>query len=136
MSGVLSDIYSIQPMSIADRLTLTARYTQGLKAWRTEMSSFLDQSSANTAPLVLIYQRQKNILNVAYWHTVILTNRPLLLTNFARLTNTTPILQLEENERITHVDYRVAECLHAAMEIVGIVDTMIQAKQLFRAFWV
>lgn len=133
LSGVLSDVYSIQPMSLTERFALTAKYMRELKAWREDMSSFLDQSS-NAAPLILIYQRQRNILNLAYWHTVILTNRPLLLTNFARLTNRG--LSVDQNGRRAHMNESVIECLHAAMEIVAIVDSMIQSKQLFRAFWV
>ncbi|KAH8423236.1 fungal specific transcription factor domain-containing protein [Aspergillus melleus] len=135
LSGVLSDIYSIQSMSMTERLAHTTRYMKELKAWRMEMSSFLDHNSLKAAPLILIYQRQKNVLNLAYWHTVILTNRPLLLTNFARLTNSTRSRQLGESERRAHIDESISDCLHAAMEIAGIVDMMTQAKQLLRAFW-
>ncbi|KAI9371725.1 hypothetical protein BJX61DRAFT_534573 [Aspergillus egyptiacus] len=133
LSGILSDIYSIQPMSMAERFALPARYMKELQAWRSNISGFLDQNTLNAAPLVLIYQRQRNVLNLAYWHTVILTNRPLLLTSFSRLTNTTP--GLPELARRAQTDESIAACLQGAMEIVGIVDTMIQAKQLFRAFW-
>ncbi|KAE8135133.1 hypothetical protein BDV38DRAFT_294798 [Aspergillus pseudotamarii] len=135
LSGVLSDIYAIQPMSITERLSHTTKYMSELKSWRRDMAGFLDQPSSNAAPLVLIYQRQRNVLNLAYWHTVILTNRPLLLTNFARLTNNTRRLPREQNERRGHIDGSITECLRAAMEIVTVVDTMIQAKQLFRSFW-
>ncbi|KAL3489947.1 hypothetical protein BJX62DRAFT_252286 [Aspergillus germanicus] len=135
LSGVLSDIYSIKSMSITERFSLTARYMKEVRAWRAELSDFLGQSSSNAAPLVLIYQRQQNILNLAYWHTVILINRPLLLANFARLSNRTSISQRQEQERQVHVSESVEECLNAAMEIVRVVDRMIQANQLFRAFW-
>ncbi|KAB8242129.1 hypothetical protein BDV35DRAFT_384314 [Aspergillus flavus] len=135
LSGILSDIYSIQPMSITERLSFTAKYMSELKSWRREMAGFLDRPSLNAAPLVLIYQRQRNVLNLAYWHTVILTNRPLLLTNFARLTNITRRLLREQNERREQIDESISECLHAAMEIVTVVDAIIQAKQLFRCFW-
>ncbi|KAE8307280.1 hypothetical protein BDV41DRAFT_582504 [Aspergillus transmontanensis] len=135
LSGVLSDIYSIQPMSITERLSLTAKYMNELKSWRREMAGFLDQPSSNAAPLVLIYQRQRNVLNLAYWHTVILTNRPLLLTNFARLTNITRRLLREQNERREQIDESISECLRAAMEIVTVVDAIIQAKELFQCFW-
>jgi hypothetical protein len=136
LSGVLSDIYSIKAMSITERFSLTARYMKEVRAWRADLSDFLGQSSSNAAPLVLIYQRQQNILNLAYWHTVILINRPLLLANFARLSNRTSISQRQEQGRQVHVSESVDECLNAAMEIVRVVDRMIQANQLFRAFWV
>ncbi|CEL03687.1 Putative Finger protein [Aspergillus calidoustus] len=135
LSGVLSDIYSIKAMSMTERFSLTAKYMNQVRAWRAELSDFLGQSSSNAAPLVLIYQRQQNILNLAYWHTVILINRPLLLANFARLTNRTSTTQRQDQERQVHVAESVDECLNAGMEIVRVVDRMIQANQLFRAFW-
>ncbi|OJJ02119.1 hypothetical protein ASPVEDRAFT_656164 [Aspergillus versicolor CBS 583.65] len=135
LSGVLSDVYSIQPMTMTERIDHTTKYMKQLKTWRMEMASFLDQGNSNTAPLVLIFQRQKNVLNLAYWHTVILTNRPLLLSNFSRLTNSTRSGQPGEGERRDRINESVSECLHAALEIVGIVDMMTKAKQLLRAFW-
>lgn len=97
------------------------------------MSSFLDQDPAIAAQLILIYQRQRNVLNLAYWHTVILINRPLLLSNFARLTSSR---RQVEDERKAQLDESATDCLKAAMNIVGIVDMLVQSKQLFRAFWV
>ncbi|PLB49339.1 putative transcriptional activator protein acu-15 [Aspergillus steynii IBT 23096] len=135
LSGILGDVYSIQPMSITERLAHTKKYMKDLKAWRMDMYGFLDQASSNAAPVVLIYQRQQNVLNLAYWHTIILTNRPLLLTNFARLTNSTRRWDEGGQERKAHIEERISDCLHAAMEITGIVDMMTQAKQLLRAFW-
>ncbi|KAJ5626345.1 hypothetical protein N7510_002654 [Penicillium lagena] len=135
LSGILIDVYSIQSMTITERLVHTAKYMKELKSWRSDMSSFLDMDVSNAAPLVLIFQRQRNVLNLAYWHTVILTNRPLLLTNFARLTSSTRQWQVEQNERRAQIDESATECLNAAMEIVSIADGLVQAKQLFRAFW-
>ncbi|WAO97324.1 Fungal-trans domain-containing protein [Fusarium falciforme] len=135
LSGILIDIYSIQSMTITQRFAHTAKYMKELKAWRSDMSNFLDQDVSNAAPLILIYQRQRNVLNLAYWHTVILTNRPLLLTNFARLTSSSRRRQVEQDERRAQFDDSAMECLNAAMKIVGIVDTLVRAKQLFRAFW-
>lgn len=123
-------------MTVTQRFAHTAKYMEQLKSWRSDMANFLDQDISNAAPLILIYQRQRNVLNLAYWHTVILTNRPLLLTNFARLTSGTGRWQVERNERKAQIDRSVTECLNAAMEIVGILDALVQAKQLFRAFWV
>jgi hypothetical protein len=54
LSGVLSDIYSIKAMSITERFSLTAKYMKEVRAWRTDLSDFLGQSSSNAAPLVLI----------------------------------------------------------------------------------
>ncbi|KAK7397898.1 hypothetical protein QQX98_012733 [Neonectria punicea] len=123
LSGILRDIYSIKPISNSDCFALTAKYTEDLNGWRMDMSPFLDADGINTAPLVPIFQRQRNVLNLAYWHTLILTHRPLLLSNFARL----------RSGRRRGREYR--ECLQAAMSIVGTVDDIIQARQLFQAFW-
>ncbi|USP82889.1 hypothetical protein yc1106_10163 [Curvularia clavata] len=120
---------------MTERITHTAKYMKELKSWRSDMSSFLDMDVSNAAPLILIFQRQRNVLNLAYWHAVILTNRPLLLTNFARLTSCTRRWQVQLNERRAQIDESITECLNAAMKIVGIVDGLVQAKQLFRAFW-
>ncbi|SCO91314.1 uncharacterized protein FRV6_15442 [Fusarium oxysporum] len=132
LGGILVDVYSIEPMTVTQRLTHTAKYMQELKSWRSQMSNFLDQDPAIAAQLILIYQRQRNVLNLAYWHTVILTNRPLLLSNFARLTSSR---RQVEDERKAQLDESAADCLNAAMNIVGIVDMLVQSKQLFRAFW-
>ncbi|KAL2834647.1 hypothetical protein BJY01DRAFT_259457 [Aspergillus pseudoustus] len=106
LSGVLSDIYSIKGMTMTERFSLTVKY--------------MNEGSSNAAPLVLIYQRQQNILNLVYWYTVILINRPLLLANFARLSNRTSISQRQEQERQVYVSESVDECLNAAMEIVRV----------------
>ncbi|KAH7155972.1 fungal-specific transcription factor domain-containing protein [Dactylonectria macrodidyma] len=135
LSGILSDVYSIHSMTITQHFSHISKYMEELKAWRFKMSNFLDQHCSNAAPLILIYQRQRNVLNLAYWHTVILTNRPLLLKNFARLTSSTRRWGVDQNERQAQIDESILECLKAAMEIVGIVDALMQAKQLFRAFW-
>lgn len=123
-------------MTMTQRLSRTEKYMKELKSWRYDMSSFLDMDVHNTALLILIFQRQRNVLNLAYWHTVILTNRPLLLANFARLSSSTRRLPFEKNEQRAQIDESTKECLGAAMEIVGIVNGLVEAKQLFRAFWV
>ncbi|KAH7012790.1 putative transcriptional activator protein acu-15 [Macrophomina phaseolina] len=54
---------------------------------------------------------------------------------YAKLTSSTRRRQVEQNERRAQIGESAMECLNAAMEIVGIVDALVQAKQLFRAFW-
>ncbi|KAM0329414.1 hypothetical protein ACHAQA_004721 [Verticillium albo-atrum] len=131
LSGILKDIYSIRPTSSTEKYRLTAKYTKDLEAWRADMSRFLDPD-ANAAPLIPIFQRQRNVLNLAYWHTMILTHRPLLLSNFARLRSfkkkksASPAFKTEESVR---------QCLEAATNIVDTVNNIIQAGQLYRAFW-
>lgn len=138
LSGILRDIYSIRARSHSDRLTLTEKYTKELKSWRSSISHFLDTDRSQAAPLVPIFQRQSNSLNLAYWHTVILTHRPLLLSNFARLhrgnrsggdSGTDEAIREKTNQSI-------GICLRAAMCIVELVNDIIEARQLYRAYWV
>ncbi|KAF6822001.1 fungal specific transcription factor domain-containing protein [Colletotrichum plurivorum] len=134
LSGVLHDVYSIRPTSLSAKFASTAKYTKDLKTWRSEMRRFLDLD-LNAAPLILIFQRQRNVLNLAYWHTMILTHRPHLLSNFARLQNGRRRRRVQDDAHRTQTEESIKECLGAAMSIVQTVDDIIQAGQLFRAFW-
>ncbi|KAK1624759.1 fungal-specific transcription factor domain-containing protein [Colletotrichum phormii] len=133
VSMILRDLYSIRPSSFSNRCALAAKYSQNLKHWRAEMSQFLDDG-VNTALLIPIFQRQRNVLNLAYWHAMILTHRPFLLSNFARLQRNGK----SRRKSIPHKDQTeesVNACLDAAMHVVDTVNDLIQAGQLFRAFW-
>ncbi|OHW98003.1 fungal specific transcription factor domain-containing protein [Colletotrichum incanum] len=133
VSMILRDLYSIRPSSFSNRCVLAAKYSQNLKHWRAEMSQFLDDG-VNTALLIPIFQRQRNVLNLAYWHAMILTHRPFLLSNFARLQRNGKA----RRRSVPHKDQTeesVHACLDAAMHVVDTVNDLIQAGQLFRAFW-
>ncbi|OLN97926.1 Activator of stress genes 1 [Colletotrichum chlorophyti] len=133
VSMILRDLYSIRPSSFSNRCALAAKYSQNLRQWRAEMSQFLDDG-INTALLIPIFQRQRNVLNLAYWHAMILTHRPFLLSNFARLQRNgkgrrRSVPHKDQTEESVHA------CLDAAMHVVDTVNDLIQAGQLFRAFW-
>lgn len=139
MSGILRDLYSIRSRSHSDRFALTEKYSKELKSWRSSMAHFLDTDRPQAAPLVPIFQRQRNALNLGYWHTVILTHRPLLLNNFAKLSHghrrrrdagVGDASSKAKSEQSTQI------CLAAAMSIVDTVNDLIDAGQLFRAYWV
>ncbi|OHF00985.1 fungal specific transcription factor domain-containing protein [Colletotrichum orchidophilum] len=133
VSMILRDLYSIRPSSFSNRCALAAKYSQNLKHWRAEMSQFLDDG-VNTALLIPIFQRQRNVLDLAYWHATILTHRPFLLSNFARLQRNGK----SRRKGVPHKDQTeesVNACLDAAMHVVDTVNDLIQAGQLFRAFW-
>ncbi|KAI1858408.1 uncharacterized protein JN550_012692 [Neoarthrinium moseri] len=133
VSMILRDLYSIRPLSVSTRITLTAQHTNSLKHWRDELSHFLDAKGINASLLLPIYQRQRNVLNHAYWHAMILTNRPFLLSNFARLqhSGTLPTENLHKAE----IDTCVQDCLNAALNMVESFDNLFQADQVSRAFW-
>jgi hypothetical protein len=126
-------MYSIRPPSSADRYALATRYSLKLKSWREQISGFLDSENANTALLIPIFRRQRNVLNLAYWHTMMLTHRPFLLRKFRELQSDG---ENSNNQSKGQIDENVWECLTAAMNIVKIVDNLAQAEQMFQAFWV
>ncbi|ETS75567.1 hypothetical protein PFICI_12511 [Pestalotiopsis fici W106-1] len=132
ISGVLRDLYSIKPISASKRLTLATKHTAALKDWRKEIAYFLDVNGLSASFMKPIYQRQINVLNFAYWHAMILTNRPFLLSNFARLQQAPLSSDAAKKARTSP---GVQECLHAAMSIVETVNRLFQADQLFRGYW-
>lgn len=133
VSLTLRDLYPIRPMSTSARSALTAKCAADLQSWHAEMAKFLDSDAVNAALLLPIYQRQRNVLNLSYWHATILTHRPFLLSNFARLQQNgsharSPAHRLQ-------AETSVRECLGAAMNIVELVDELVQSQQMFRAYW-
>lgn len=125
--GILKDLYPIWPLSTSVRLKVTAQYSTRLRNWYQEMAEFLDSGRINTSLLLPIYQRQRHVLNLAYWHATILTHRPFLLNKFG-VTRT--------SANTTQVEDRVKECLQAALNICDLVDELISTKMMFKAFWV
>lgn len=75
------------------------------------------------------------MLNLAYYHAVLLVQRPFLLSNFASLTHVVDT-RLGRALEGSGIDVRgnVQSCLDAAMGIVRVVDEM-NGGMLFRAFW-
>lgn len=134
LNHILRDLYAIRAPPLATRLTVSAKYADQLREWRKGLSRFLDADGVDTSLMMPLFQRQRNVLNLAYYHALILVHRPFLLSNFASLNsrnarNRGPV---GTNE----VDSNVAECLDAAMNITAIVNELTIGKQIFRAFWV
>ncbi|KAH8890643.1 hypothetical protein GQ53DRAFT_867005 [Thozetella sp. PMI_491] len=130
---ILRDLYPIRPLSTSSRIALTAKCSADLQNWYGEMARFLDVDGVNTALLLPLYQRQRNVLNLAYWHATILTHRPFLLSNFARLQQSDSLGRALSHGSQAESSSR--ECLNAAMNIVQAVDELVQTQQMFRAFW-
>lgn len=134
LDGILRDLYPIRPLSTKTCLALTSPYAIKLKQWYEEYKDFLDSRRINAALLLPIYQRQRNVLNLAYWHATILTHRPFLLRK----------LESRQSDRNTsrdatvedHVDVHVSLCIDAAMNICNLVTELIEARAMFKAFWV
>ncbi|KAM5381609.1 hypothetical protein ACJA88_004684 [Fusarium oxysporum] len=128
---ILRGLYSVKPISISKRLEETQLVSKALADWRAEFSQFLDADYFSTSFLVPIVQRQRNVLNLTYWHAIILTHRQAVLNNFARISRNR---RGSENDAATQES--VQRCLEAAIQTVGLIDEMTDNGQMFRAFWV
>ncbi|RYP00782.1 hypothetical protein DL764_006416 [Monosporascus ibericus] len=131
-SVMLGPLAHMKPISASRRAVLTKRISKDLSDWRAELARFLDADVFSTSLLIPIFQRQRNVLSLTYWHAIILTHRPFLLRNFARLSqqggsaaNGNP--QTEES---------MQQCLMAAMNTVNRIDEITENRQMFRAFWI
>ncbi|KAF5707780.1 hypothetical protein FMUND_10930 [Fusarium mundagurra] len=129
---ILRGLYSVKPISISRRLEETQLVSKALADWRAEFSQFLDADYFSTSFLVPIVQRQRNVLNLTYWHAIILTHRQAVLNNFARISRQNR--RGSENDAATQES--VQRCLEAAIQTVGLIDEMTDNGQMFRAFWV
>jgi hypothetical protein len=123
-----------------ERISISQRYTSDLHTWRSNLTRFLDTSDLPSSVLIPIYQRQRNVLNLAYYHAVILVHRPFLLSSFAALKNSnahapSPSPSHPSTDfNMLDVKQNVQQCLDAAMGIVRVIDEM-NNTQIFRAFW-
>lgn len=133
LSMILRNVYSIHATSRDEKHAFATIHTKELVEWRENVAHFLDP--VTHMPLIPIFQRQKNVLNLAYWHTMILTHRPFLLRNFANLQNGSRPRR-DDREFESRIEQSVNECLQAATNITRTVNDMYQGGQLFRAYWV
>jgi hypothetical protein len=117
-------------------MELSAKYTKDLDVWRSALSPFLDATGFESSLLIPIYQRQRGVLNLAYYHAMLLIHRPFLLSDFANLTQTLSQTSSQAAPR-PNIDNSasIASCLDAAMNIVRVVDDVFASSNLFRAFW-
>lgn len=139
ISRILRDLYSIKPVSDARRAAAVSEISRDLSTWRAELAWFLDADVLSASLIMPIFQRQRNVLNLTYWHSVILTHRPFVLSNFARLSqgrSHTGAAAAASSWNPSQTEESTKQCLHAAMKTVAIIDEITQNRQLFRALWV
>ncbi|KAI9897369.1 hypothetical protein N3K66_007225 [Trichothecium roseum] len=144
LSKIVRDLYSIKPISASRRAIVTERISKDLSDWRVELARFLDDDAGgggglfNPSLLVPIFQRQRNVLNLTYWHAIILTYRPFVLSNLAQLSRQGSGGGGGSAEAGEDVQTResVRQCLVAAMSTVKTIDEITQSSQMFRAFWI
>lgn len=120
-------------MSATIRATSAEQISKDLHKWRSELSRFLDPDIYSTSFLISIFQRQRNVLNLTYWHAIILTHRPFVLSNLARFSQKG---RDDVEQEVTRTEENLRECLDAAMNTVNTINEITENRQLFRAFWV
>lgn len=133
IASILRGLYSIKPISSDRRNMLIERVSKELSDWRVSISIFLDTDRNKLASQPTIVQRQRNVVNLTYWHAIILTYRPFVLENFLHSVRGDGIHGQEET---TSDDESVQQCLGAALNTTKTIDEMTKHKQMFRAFWV
>ena len=134
ISHILRDLYAIRSPSLLTRISLTTKYSDELVNWRKNLSRFLDADGIDTSLLIPLFQRQRNVLNLAYYHALILVYRPFLLSNFASLNSQSR--RSRGAPGTPDMEKNVAACLEAAINVTLIVNELTEGQQIFRAFWV
>ncbi|KAI1273461.1 transcriptional regulatory protein GAL4 [Xylaria sp. FL0933] len=133
---IVRELYSIQPISAGRRTVLTERTSKNLSDWRVECSTFLD-ADFNIPSLPSIYLRQRNVLNLTYWHAIILAYRPIMLGNFTRFPhNHNHNYTRQRTSDEAEAEESIHQCVRAALKTVRTVDEMVRNSQMFRAFWI
>lgn len=139
VSLVLRDLYSIRPPSLPLRIELSAKYTSDLHAWRSSLPRFLSDSGdgggVESHHLIPLYQRQRSVLSLSYYHAMVLIHRPFLLRDFASLTHMPTHHSWGSKNAAIDTSSNVNACLEAAMAIVRVVDDVFTSSNLFRSFW-
>ncbi|KAM0274877.1 hypothetical protein ACHAQH_007802 [Verticillium albo-atrum] len=132
ISKILRSLYSIRPTSASRRAEETHSISKDLSDWRADLSRFLDADFFGTSLIVPIFQRQRNVLNLTYWHAIILTRRQSLLNNFIQISQQRERPSNDNIRTKEHID----ECLAAAMNTMTTIDDMTQSGQMYHAFWI
>lgn len=133
---ILRQLYPLKPITASHRSDLTATISESLAEWRTNLISFLDTESFSASLFLPIVQRQRNVLNLTYWHAVTLTHRPFVLNNFREDGQSRGISDDNPPVDECQIELSVQQCLQSAMKTVEIISQMTQTGQMYRAFWV
>lgn len=107
-------------------MSLGKEFNDELQEWRRQIPPFLDASQVEPKFLLPMFERQSNMLSLAYAHAVILVNRGWVLS------------ELKDSQLAPGEDMRsdVRACLSAALSILDTINRMFQANRIFSAYWV
>ncbi|RAH67462.1 uncharacterized protein BO66DRAFT_457958 [Aspergillus aculeatinus CBS 121060] len=129
IGGILHDVYGPRRASGQVEAAAAAKYGASLSRWRQELSGFLDV--ANVDLLMLTYQRQYTVLNLAFYHAQVLLYRPFILKDFGHSTVTRP----QNDKSLESVRKYTGLCLEAAMKIAAIVRELCDRGRMYSTFW-
>jgi hypothetical protein len=119
-------LYGTHNPTEAPRVLLEKQFNNDLQEWRCQIAPFLDASQVELKFLLPMFERQSNMLSLAYAHAVILINRGWVLS------------ELKYSYLGPGEDMRsdVSACLSAALSILHTINRMFQANRIFPAYWV
>lgn len=135
VANILKDFYGIRSRSTESQLKLAEVHSKSLEEWRKGIAYLLDTTGVDSSLFLPIFLRQRNVLNLAFWHAQILLNRPFLLNSFASLTNYNGHRNRQSASAVD-IANKVDLCLEAAIQIVSLVDGLHGSGNLYSAFWV
>lgn len=136
MKSILRQLYPLKPITASRRNVLTAEISRDLTVWRADLDTFLDSENFNASLFLPIVQRQRNVLNLTYWHAIILTHRPFLLNNSHGDRPAKASVDDTSSTRDAQTEQSVRQCLDSAMNTVRVINQMTQSRQMYRAFWI
>lgn len=131
ISGILRDLYGIRRVTLQSQSAATTKYGAELAQWRKEISAFIDLPSVDM--MMVTYQRQYTVLNLAFYHAQILLYRSFILRDFKNLA--LPVAD-ESNHLSKSVNQNIQTCLEAAMKIASILRELCENGRMYHTFWV
>lgn len=122
-------MYGVHPPTQKRSAVIRRQLNDALKAWRKELPAFLDPDQVDARLLVPNFQRQSNMLSLAYSHAVILINRGSLMNKLRKSDVSSDATGDEE-------ELNMKACLSAAMSILNNVDQIRRGGKILPAWWV
>ncbi|KXH32491.1 finger protein [Colletotrichum nymphaeae SA-01] len=129
VARVLRSLYGIKSVSTEEHLTLAARFNEDLSEWREPISYLLDTVGSSTLYVKLVL-RQRDLLQLAFWHAQILVHRPFLISS---LNSFSGHVQENGSGRLRYEGIRknVQLCVDAAIKIVKHINHINDAGELY-----
>ncbi|KAJ5729721.1 uncharacterized protein N7483_004229 [Penicillium malachiteum] len=127
---ILRDMYGPHKATSQEEEAAAAQHGADLTRWRQEISGFLD--SSNVDLLILIYQCQYTVLNLAFYHAQILLYRPFLIKHFGNFVGQE---RSQNNVRSETSNQYVDVCITAATNIAAVVHELCEKHRMYSMFW-